>query len=90
MEFERRGLGNMIIGFHKKESKKREDIECWDELWKRTTSKDKNNQNWIWRDFSPSNWNTPNSLKEIIDGKMAERISEEIDKLLECTQGLDV
>lgn len=90
MEFERRGLGNLIIGFHKKESKKREDIECWDELWKRTTSKDKNNQNWIWRDFSPSNWNTPNSLREIIDGKMVERISEEIDKLIECTQGLDV
>ena len=90
MEFERRGLGNLIIGSHKKESKKREDIECWDELWKRTTSKDKNNQNWIWRDFSPSNWNTPNSLREIIDGKMVERISEEIDKLIECTQGLDV
>ena len=90
MEFESRGLGGLIIGFHRKEDKKYEEIDCWEELWRRTTSKDKNNQNWIWRDFSPSNWNTPNSLKEIIDGKMAERISEEIDKLLECTQGLDV
>lgn len=90
MEFERRGLGNLIIGFHKKENKKREDIECWDELWKRTTSKGKDNQNWIYRDFSPSNWNTPNSLRDIIDRKMIERISYEIDKLIECTQGLDV
>ncbi len=90
MEFEKRGLSNLIIGFHKKDNKKREDIKCWDELWGRVTSKDKINQNWIWRDFYPSNWNTPDSLKDIIDGKMIERISEEIGKLIECTQGLDV
>lgn len=90
MEFEKRGLSNLIIGFHKKDNKKREDIKCWDELWGRVTSKDKSNQNWIWRDFYPSNWNTPNSLREIIDGKMVDRISDEIDKLIACTQGLDV
>ena len=90
MEFERRGLGDLIIGFHRKEDKKYEEIECWDELWRRSTSKGKNNQNWIYKDFYPSNWNTPNSLREIIDGKMVERISEEIDKLLDCTQGLDM
>ena len=90
MEFEKRGLGDLIIGFHIKENKKRENIECWDELWKRTTSKDKNNQNWIWRYFPRLNWNNPNSLKEILDGKMAELISDEIDNLIKCTQGLEV
>ena len=90
MEFESRGLGGLIIGFHKKDNKRREDIKCWDELWKRTTTKQKSNQNWIWRDFNPSNWNNPDSLRDIIDGKMADRISYEIDKLIECTQGLDV
>lgn len=90
MEFESRGLGGLIIGFHKKDNKRREDIKCWDELWKRTTTKQKDNPNWIWRDFYPSNWNNPESLREIIDGKMKERISAEIDRLLDCTQGLDV
>jgi hypothetical protein len=90
MEFEKRGLEDLIIGFLKKKDKKREDIECWDELWKRTTSTDKNNQLWIYKYFPILNWNTPESLRAIIDGSMIEQISEEVDKLIECTKGLDV
>lgn len=90
MEFEKRGMGNLIIGFLRKENKKREDIECWEELWNRTTSKDKNNQLWIYRDFPKNNWNTPEALRAIINGSMVELISDEIDKLINCTNGLDV
>jgi len=90
MEFEKRGMGNLIIGFLRKENKRREDIECWEELWNRTTSKDKNNQSWIYRDFPKNNWNTPEALRAIINGSMVELISDEIDKLINCTNGLDI
>lgn len=91
MEFERRGLGDLIIGFRKNDNKKREEIKCWDELWRRTTTADKNNQLWIWKHFPQLNWwNNPESLRAILDGSMTELISDEIDKLIDCTQGLEV
>lgn len=90
MEFERRGMNELIIGFVKKENKRREDIECWDELWKRTTSIAKNNQLWIYKQFPKPNWNNPDSLRGIIDGSMIKLISEELDELIVCTQGLEV
>lgn len=92
MEFEKRGLDDLIIGFLKKEDKTREEIKCWKELWKRTTSKDENNQLWIYKDFTQYRcWNNPESLKAIIDGKtMLKLISDAVDEFLEYAEGLDV
>ena len=92
MEFEKRGLDDLIIGFLKKDDKKREDIKCWKELWKRTTSKDENNQLWIYKDFPQYRcWNNPESIKAIIDGKtMRELISNAIDEFIEYAKGLEV
>lgn len=90
MEFEKRGMVDLIIGFVKKENKWRKDIECWDELWKRTSSIDKNNQLWIYNSFPKPNWNNPDSLREIINGSMIKLISEEIDNLFKCALGLEV
>lgn len=90
MEFEKRGMVDLIIGFQKKENKWRKDIECWDELWKRTSSIDKNNQLWIYNSFPKPNWNNPDSLREIINGSMIKLISEEIDNLFKCALGLEV
>lgn len=90
MEFEKRGMVDLIIGFKKKENKWRKDIECWDELLKRTSSIDKNNQSWIYNSFPKPNWNNPDSLREIINGSMIKLISEEIDNLFKCALGLEV
>ena len=90
MEFEKRGMDDLIIGFLKKENKRRKDIECWDELWKRTSSIDKNNQLLIYNRFPKPNWNNPDSLREIINGSMIKLISEEIDNLFKCALGLEV
>ena len=90
MEFEKRGMVDLIIGFKKKENKWRKDIECWDELLKRTSSIDKNNQSWIYNSFTKPNWNNPDSLREIINGSMIKLISEEIDNLFKCALGLEV
>ena len=90
MEFEKRGMVDLIIGFKKKENKWRKDIESWDELLKRTSSIDKNNQSWIYNSFPKPNWNNPDSLREIINGSMIKLISEEIDNLFKCALGLEV
>lgn len=92
MEFEKRGLGDLIIGFCVKNNKKRSDIECWDSLWKKTTTKDKNNQWWIYINFPQfSYWNNPEAMKAITDGKtMKKLISDTLDTLISNTQGLEV
>lgn len=91
MEFGRRGLGNLIIGFLRKNDKKRADIKCWDELWKKTTTIDKNNQLWIYRYFHQyPYWNNPQSLRAIIDRVMIKHISDAIDELIDCAKGLEI
>lgn len=93
MEFEERCLGYLIIGFNIKEDKKREDIKCWHDLWERTTTEEEENQIWIWKHFPKSEfrrWNNARSLRAIIDGEMINCISDAIDELLDCANGLDV
>lgn len=93
MEFEERCLGYLIIGFNIKEDKKREDIKCWHDLWERTTTEEEENQIWIWKHFPKSEfrrWNNARSLRAIIDGGMINCISDAIDELLDCANGLDV
>lgn len=93
MEFEERCLGYLIIGFNKKEDKKREDIKCWHDLWERTTTNEETNPIWIWKDFPKPEyrrWNNAQSLRAIIDGEMVNSISVAIDELLDCAEGLDM
>lgn len=92
MEFEKRGLGDLIIGFCIKSGQKRDDIECWDELWRRTTTIGKNNQIWIFKYFPHYQWwNNPRSLKAITDGHtMIDVIRQTIDDFLQYAEGLDV
>jgi len=92
MEFERRGLGDLIIGFVLKKGLKREDIEFWDELWERTTTIGKKDKAWIYREFPQYNcWNTPLSLKAIMDGHtMIGIIRQTIDDFIEAAKGFDI
>lgn len=92
MEFEKRGLGDLIIGFCIKEGQKREEIECWDELWERTTTIAKNNLYWIYRKFPQYEWwDNPRSLKAITDGRtMVNVIGQAIDEFIQYANGLDV
>ena len=92
MEFQKRRLGELIIGFKIKDGQKREDIECWDELWKRSTTKGENNKSWIYKYFPEySWWNNPRSLKAITDGHtMIDAISRSIDEFLKHAEGLEV
>lgn len=92
MEFQKRELGDLIIGFHIKPQQERKDVICWDELWERTTTIAKSNQNWIYKYFPQYRWwNNPRSLKAITDGHtMSEVISQTIDEFLRYAEGLDV
>ena len=92
MHFQNRRLGGLIIGFHVKDGQKREDIGCWDELWERTTSIDRNNQKWIYRKFSKYEWwDNPRPLKAITDGHtMIDVIGQAIEEFMQCAEGLDV
>lgn len=94
MEFEKKELGELIIGYTKLPGQHREDIKCWDDLWKKTTKKNirGKNENWIYVNFPTyPNWNDPNSLKAITDGsEMKNKISKMLDTLISQTEGFDV
>lgn len=93
VEFERKSLGRPIIGYHKKNTDiQRADIPCWNELSDRVTNVAKNNQNWIYRFFDKfQDWNTPETLKAIMDGKtMKTYISALLDEMISYSTGLDV
>lgn len=92
-EFERKSLGRPIIGYHKKDQNiKRTDVACWDELSDRVTNIAKNNQNWIYRFFDKyQDWNTPETLKAIMDGKtMKIYLSGLLEEMISYSTGLDV
>lgn len=93
VEFERKSLGSPIIGYHKKDDTiQRADVACWDELSNRVTNIAKNNQNWIYRILDKyQDWNTPETLKTIMDGKtMKSYLSDLLDEMISCSAGLDV
>lgn len=57
-EFEHRGLGRLIFGFRTKDEDgvKREDVKDWEKVQKNYSTKDVNNQCWIWKDFNENQY----------------------------------
>ena len=53
-EFEHKGLDFLIFGFRPKDEDgvKREDVKDWEKVQKNYSTKDVNNQCWIWKDFN--------------------------------------
>ena len=71
-EFERRGLGSLIFGFHTKDEDgvKREDVKDWEKVQKNYSTKDVNNLCWIWKDFKGNqDWDNASGIKDLLNGK---------------------
>lgn len=90
MEFEKRGLDDLIIGFVKKGDNQKN--KCWEDLLERMKSF-KHNQSWVWGSFPQAEfrcWNKPESIKAIMDGQtMMKYISDAIDELMEYTKDIE-
>lgn len=90
IEFERRWLKDPIIGFHRKEEYKREDIKCWDILKERYSSLGPTNPNWIYKRFKEQyDWHTPEAIDKIANGRMVKAFEEEIDEILKCAKEIN-
>ena len=92
-EFEKRGLGNLILGFLKKANYERSDINAWEELQERFQSRDRRNKNWIWKYFEGyTDWNNKEVIKDLLDdnSKTIADFSAMIDFALECAEGLEL
>jgi hypothetical protein len=89
IEFERRWLKDPIIGFHRKEEYKREDIACWNKLVEKYSKRQSKNENWIFRSFKPYDWHTPEAIDKIVNGEMVEAFEIEIDNMLKCAKEIN-
>lgn len=71
-EFEHKGLGFLIFGFRPKneDGVKREDVKDWEKVQKNYSTKDVNNQSWIWKDFNGNQyWDNASGIKDLLNGK---------------------
>lgn len=92
-EFERRGLGRLIFGFHAKDEDgvKREDVKDWEKVQKNYSTKDVNNQYWIWKDFNGNqDWDNASGIKDLLNGKTLSVFSIMFDEAIDCVKGLDI
>lgn len=92
-EFERRGLGRLIFGFHTKDEDgvKREDVKDWEKVQKNYSTKDVNNQYWIWKDFNGNqDWDNASGIKDLLNGKTLNVFSIMFDEAIDCVKGLDI
>ena len=92
-EFERRGLGSLIFGFHTKDEDgvKREDVKDWEKVQKNYSTKDVNNQCWIWKDFNGNQyWDNASGIKDLLNGKTLNNFSIMFDEAIDCVKGLDI
>ena len=91
-EFERKGLGYLIFGFHvKEENIKREDVKDWEKVQNAYSMKDVNNQKWIWKDFKENQyWDNAQAIKDLLNGKTLNDFSKMFDEALGCVEGLDI
>ena len=93
IEFERRGLGRLIFGFHAKDEDgvKREDVKDWEKVQKNYSTKDVNNQYWIWKDFNGNqDWDNASGIKDLLNGKTLSVFSIMFDEAIDCVKGLDI
>lgn len=92
-EFERRGLGSLIFGFHTKDEDgvKREDVKDWEKVQKNYSTKDVNNLCWIWKDFKGNqDWDNASGIKDLLNGKTLNKFSIMFDEAIDCVKGLDI
>ena len=92
-EFERRGLGSLIFGFHTKDEDgvKREDVKDWEKVQKNYSTKDVNNPCWIWKDFKGNqDWDNASGIKDLLNGKTLNVFSIMFDEAIDCVKGLDI
>ena len=92
-EFEHRGLGRLIFGFRTKDEDgvKREDVKDWEKVQKNYSTKDVNNQCWIWKDFKGNqDWDNASGIKDLLNGKTLNDFSIMFDEAIDCVKGLDI
>ena len=92
-EFEHRGLGRLIFGFRTKDEDgvKREDVKDWEKVQKNYSTKDVNNQCWIWKDFNENQyWDNASGIKDLLNGKTLNDFSRMFDEAIDCVKGLDI
>lgn len=92
-EFEHRGLGRLIFGFRTKDEDgvKREDVKDWEKVQKNYSTKDVNNQCWIWKDFNENQyWDNASGIKDLLNGKTLNVFSIMFDEAIDCVKELDI
>ena len=92
-EFERRGLGRLIFGFHAKDEDgvKREDVKDWEKVQKNYSTKEVNNHYWIWKDFNGNqDWDNASGIKDLLNGKTLNNFSIMFDEAIDCVKGLHI
>ena len=92
-EFEHRGLGRLIFGFRTKDEDgvKREDVKDWKKVQKNYSTKDVNNQCWIWKDFNENQyWDNASGIKDLLNGKTLNDFSIMFDEAIDSVKGLDI
>lgn len=92
-EFEHKGLGFLIFGFRPKDEDgvKREDVKDWEKVQKNYSTKDVNNQSWIWKDFNGNQyWDNASGIKDLLNGKTLNDFSRMFDEAIDSVKGLDI
>lgn len=92
-EFEHKGLGFLIFGFRPKDEDgvKREDVKDWEKVQKNYSTKDVNNQTWIWKDFNGNQyWDNASGIKDLLNGKTLNDFSRMFDEAIDSVKGLDI
>lgn len=92
-EFEHKGLGFLIFGFRPKDEEgvKREDVKDWEKVQKNYSTKDVNNQSWIWKDFNGNQyWDNASGIKDLLNGKTLNDFSRMFDEAIDSVKGLDI
>lgn len=92
-EFEHKGLDFLIFGFRPKDEDgvKREDVKDWEKVQKNYSTKDVNNQCWIWKDFKGNQyWDNASGIKDLLNGKTLNDFSRMFDEAIDSVKGLDI
>lgn len=92
-EFEHKGLDFLIFGFRPKDEDgvKREDVKDWEKVQKNYSTKDVNNQYWIWKDFNGNQyWDNASGIKDLLNGKTLNDFSRMFDEAIDSVKGLDI
>ena len=91
-EFEHKGLDFLIFGFRPKDEDgvKREDVKDWEKVQKNHSTKDVNNQCWIWKDFNGNQyWDNASGIKDLLNGKTLNDFSRMFDEAIDSVKGKD-